>query len=228
MKRAFHTYDVFTQTRFAGNPLAIVSDGAGLDTATMQAIAREFNLSETVFLLPPEDPGHSAKARIFTPGMELPFAGHPTVGTAIFLAGERAREGVEPVSITLELAVGPVQAAVAGRAGKPPHAVFDIPQLAEEIGEAPPVEAVAAALALAPGEIGFETHRPSLFSAGNPFCFVPVKSLDAVARAQVVQQHWDEAFIPGRCPAAYVYTRETVDPNAAFHARMFWPAIGVG
>ena len=86
MTRKFHTFDVFTDTRFAGNPLAIVPDGEGLDTQQMQAIAREFNLSETVFILPPENEAHSARVRIFTPGRELPFAGHPTVVSDIFVS----------------------------------------------------------------------------------------------------------------------------------------------
>src|SRR5919205_937934 len=85
MSRRFVTLDVFTRRRLAGNPLAVVLDAQGLDTATMQAIAREFNLSETVFVLAPEDARHRARLRIFTPGRELPFAGHPTVGTAVLL-----------------------------------------------------------------------------------------------------------------------------------------------
>jgi trans-2,3-dihydro-3-hydroxyanthranilate isomerase len=86
MRLSFHTLDVFTTKRFGGNPLAVVHDADALDTATMQTIAREFNLSETVFVMKPEGPAHSARVRIFTPGTELPFAGHPTVGTAALLA----------------------------------------------------------------------------------------------------------------------------------------------
>ena len=85
MSRRFVTLDVFTTQPHAGNPLAVVLDGEGLDSAAMQTIAREFNLSETVFVFPPENPGHRAAIRIFTPGAELPFAGHPTVGTAVWL-----------------------------------------------------------------------------------------------------------------------------------------------
>src|SRR3954451_24899304 len=86
MRRRFVTLDVFTGKRFAGNPLAVVLQPDGLDTAAMQSIAREFNLSETVFVQPPENGSHRAKLRIFTPANELPFAGHPTVGTAVLLA----------------------------------------------------------------------------------------------------------------------------------------------
>src|SRR3954453_10817227 len=105
MRRRFHTLDVFTSQRFAGNPLAVVTEADGLDGAAMQAVAREFNLSETVFVLPPADKAHRAALRIFTPARELPFAGHPTVGTAVLLArldGGSSREFV------LEEAVGPV------------------------------------------------------------------------------------------------------------------------
>src|SRR5215510_6513039 len=86
MRRRFFTLDVFTAQRFAGNPLAVVLEPEGLDTAVMQAIAREFNIPETVFVYPPADAKHRARVRIFTPGREIPFAGHPTVGTAVLLA----------------------------------------------------------------------------------------------------------------------------------------------
>src|SRR4051812_21974218 len=91
-RRRYVTLDVFTEDRFAGNPLAVVLDSEGLDDAAMQRIAREFNLSETVFVWPPEDPRHRASLRIFTPARELPFAGHPTVGTAVLLG---LRQGTE-------------------------------------------------------------------------------------------------------------------------------------
>ena len=91
MARNYAIYDVFTDQRLAGNPLAVIFDGEGLDAPRMQAIAGEFNLSETVFVLPPENPAHAARIRIFTPGRELPFAGHPTVGSAIALA-ENAKQ----------------------------------------------------------------------------------------------------------------------------------------
>jgi len=234
MTREFHTFDVFTERAFAGNPLAIVTDGQGLDTQAMQTIAREFNLSETVFLLPPENPAHSARVRIFTPGMELPFAGHPTVGTAIFLAmqnwgqnGEES-EDEEDAIIVLEESVGPVRVGVRMRRDETPYAVFDLPKMAEEMGLARPNDAIAAALGITVEEIGFENHVPSVFSAGNPFGFVPVRNLEVISRVQILAQHWDDAFTSDSHPAAFVYTRETVDPDAAFHTRMFWPAIGIG
>src|SRR5689334_20139207 len=112
MRRRYFTLDVFTTKRFTGNPLAVVLESAGLDAAAMQAIAREFNLPETVFVYPPDDPRHRARVRIFTPGRELPFAGHPTVGTAVLLAhldgGDATRdfalaEGIGPVACSVRL-----------------------------------------------------------------------------------------------------------------------------
>jgi trans-2,3-dihydro-3-hydroxyanthranilate isomerase len=229
MTRKYHTLDVFTDTRFAGNPLAIVPDGSGLDDAEMQRIAREFNLSETVFILPPENEAHSARVRIFTPGRELPFAGHPTVGTAIFLAqqmtGNSERE--EDAIIVLEEGVGPVRVGVRLRPGEAPFAELDVPVLPEEVDKAAPGDRLAAALGLAPNDIGFENHVATQFSSGVPFTFVPVRDLDAIGRAVPRIQHWREAFGDHDHPNAFVYCRQTAHKSAAFHARMFAPTMGI-
>lgn len=229
MMRKFHTYDVFTDKALTGNGLAIVEGAEGLETDTMQAIAREFNLSETVFLFPPENETHSARVRIFTPGRELPFAGHPTVGTGIFLAmqklGKVTRE--EDAIIVLEENVGPVRCGVRLRPDEAPFAEFDVPSLPTETGTAGSSDEIAAALGLQPEEISFENHVPTIYSAGNPFTFVPVRNLDVIGRARIASQHWDTAFRPDTNPAAFIYTRETINHDAAFHARMFWPAIGI-
>lgn len=229
MAREFHTLDVFTSTLFAGNPLAVVPDGAGLDTEQMQRIAREFNLSETVFVLPPENPAHSAKVRIFTPGQELPFAGHPTVGTAILLAtqkfGEVERE--QDALIVLEENIGAVRVAVRVKPGEAPFAEFDLPALPREAGPVPPNDKIAPALGIAPNEIGFENHVPVRYSAGVGFTFVPVRNLDVLARATPVTQHWSTAFGEGDHPNAFVYCRQTIHRDATFHARMFAPMMGI-
>ena len=107
MRRRFVTLDVFTNRRFAGNPLAVVLDAERLDTGAMQAIAHEFNHPETVFIFPPSDPAHRARIRIFTPRRELPFAGHPTVGTAVLLGLRDG--GVMGREIVLEEGIGPVR-----------------------------------------------------------------------------------------------------------------------
>jgi trans-2,3-dihydro-3-hydroxyanthranilate isomerase len=229
MTRKFYTFDVFTDTRFAGNPLAIVPDGEGFDTSQMQQIAREFNLSETVFILPPDNEAHSAKVRIFTPGRELPFAGHPTVGTAIHLALQKVggSDREEDAIIVLEEEVGPVRVGVRLKPGEAAFAEFDVPVLPEEVGKAAPNDRLAAALGLAPNEVGFENHVATQFSSGVPFTFVPVRDLDAIGRATPQIQHWREAFGDHDHSNAFVYCRQTIHNGAAFHARMFAPTMGI-
>lgn len=229
MRLHFHTLDVFTESRFAGNPLAVVHDADALTDAQMQTVAREFSLSETVFLLKAERPAHTARMRIFTPAQELPFAGHPTVGAAALLSELRnpATHGEADSLIVLELKIGTVRIGVRQRPGKIPFAEFDLPKLPERGIAPPPVERLAAALGLIPSEIGFENHRPSVYSAGVPFLCVPIANRAAIARATVATQHFSSVFtspIPG---AAFLYTRDCVHNTSAFHARMFSPAMGV-
>ncbi len=224
MRRRYVTLDVFTRDRFAGNPLAVVLDGACLDAATMQAVAREFNLSETVFVLPPADPAHRARIRIFTPATELPFAGHPTVGTAALLASLDALRAGE---LVLEEAIGPVSCRVErGRDGLG-HARFALPRLPQRVGDAGRAADVAAALALSEADLGCDGFAPGLWSAGVTFAMVPLRGRDAVARARPDASRWERAFGAGRARGAYVFCRETVDPAHAFHARMFAPLLGV-
>lgn len=229
MAKTFHTLDVFADTKLEGNPLAVLPDGAGLSDEDMQAIAREFNLSETVFVLPPENEAHSAKVRIFTPNRELPFAGHPTVGTAIFLAlqkiGEPERE--EDAIFVLEQEVGPVRVGVRLKPREAPFAEFDVPVLPAESGTVAPNDRLAAALGLAPNDIGFENHTPTQYSSGVPFTFVPVRNLDAIGMAAPQLQHWRDAFGDGDHPNAFLYCRQTVHNDSAFHARMFAPTMGI-
>src|SRR5215470_10598805 len=154
MRRIFFTLDVFTRRRFAGNPLAVVLDAQGLDGAAMQSVAREFNLSETVFVLPPADKAHRAKLRIFTPARELPFAGHPTVGTAVLL--NRIDGGKGTRAIVLEEGIGPVRCTVEALDAETGGARFDLARLPAETGPAGPVAAIATALGLGEKDIGFD------------------------------------------------------------------------
>jgi trans-2,3-dihydro-3-hydroxyanthranilate isomerase len=223
--RAFAIYDVFSERRLAGNQLAVVFDAEGLSGDHMQAIAREFNLSETAFVLPVSDARHRARLRIFTPGHELPFAGHPTIGSAIALA-ERAGDP-SPSLFALEEGVGPVRCVVT-REGEAAFAEFDLAMLPEELPL--PVEgaAVGAALGLAPQDIGFENHRVSHWTAGVAYVCVPVASLAAAAQATFDTRAWLELGFPidvgnGQPPSAYIYCRDTIANDAAFHARMFVP-----
>jgi trans-2,3-dihydro-3-hydroxyanthranilate isomerase len=225
MRRKFFTLDVFTRRRYAGNPLAVVLDAGGLDDAAMQSIAREFNLSETVFVLPPAEKAHRAKLRIFTPAAELPFAGHPTVGTAVLL--NRIDGGAGARDIVLEEGIGPVRCTVDAINADTGHARFALAKLPAETGAAAPAAAIAAALSLSESDIGFDRFRPQRWSAGNPFNFVPLAGLDAMRRCRPDTAQWDAAFGNGRVIGAFLFCRETVEPGHAFHARMFAPRSGV-
>jgi trans-2,3-dihydro-3-hydroxyanthranilate isomerase len=226
MARRFQTLDVFTETALAGNPLAIVFDADGLGDAHMQAIAAEFNLSETVFVFEPRNAINTARVRIFTPKRELPFAGHPTVGTAALIAHGRARDllAAQDLRIVLEEPIGDVICSARHRQGQALAAYFELPKLPERLNGKPPSKAeIAANLGLEPEDIGFGGHKPSLYSAGAPYLFVPVRSLDAVGRAAPGAVAW--ATKDG--PATYVYASETARAGSAYHARMFAPAWGV-
>ncbi len=228
MERRYAIWDVFTEQPFAGNPLAVVLDAGGLSAESMQGIAREFNLSETVFVLPARLPAHTAHIRIFTPAAELQFAGHPTVGAAIQLADDRISGAAADCDalIVLEEGIGSIRVGVAGRRGHAPYAEFDVPKLPELAGAPAHDDRIAAALGLAPQEIGSANHKPSQYDAGTAFTFVPVRDLEAIGRAQIVSSYWDEAF-HGSAGKVYLYCRETIRHNAAFHARMFAPGVGV-
>jgi len=224
---AFHTLDVFTAQAFCGNPLAVVLDADGLSDAQMQAIAGEFNLSETVFVLAPRDPVHTARLRIFTPKAELPFAGHPTIGAACLIAELRAPEmfGRQPLQLALEEEAGPVLCEVT-RLGGAIHARFVTPQAPKILQRLEDRGALAAALGLEPTALGFDSHVPVVASAGLPFAFVPVDGLAALNRIAPQPAALGSALGMER-PAVCVYTRETADLAHHVQARVFVPGLGV-
>lgn len=221
MSRRYHILDVFTDTALVGNPLAVVTEAAGLDDARMQAIAREFNLSETVFVLPPEDSRHRACARIFTPTAELPFAGHPTVGTAVLLAILDGR--TTAAAFGLEERVGVVPCVTEPRGERAGFARFRLPKLPAHVGEGVAADAAAAALGVDVKDIGFGRHKPSLRQVGPPFHLIPLASLDALARARPSGTFDAVLTGPGVRPAAFLYA----PVNGGYRARMFAPAMGV-
>jgi trans-2,3-dihydro-3-hydroxyanthranilate isomerase len=223
MKLNFVTLDVFTATRFAGNSLAVVFDADGLADATMQAIAREFNFPETVFVRKPKAAGSTAEARIFTPALEMPFAGHPTVGTALALALRRGAGS----DIVLEEKIGPVKCRAAPQGTDRGRASFIIPVQPSKAGEPASKQAIAAALGIVADDIGFDGHQPSKWSAGNPTTFVPLRNIDAVRRCRINDAQWDAAFAIGSPSIAYMFCKETEQPAHHFHARMFAPTHGV-
>lgn len=227
MPRRFVTLDVFTDKALAGNPLAVVLDTEGLDVARMQAIAQEFNLSETVFVSPPSEARQRADIRIFTPARELPFAGHPTVGTAVLLA--ILDQDGEPGAVAFGLSekMGIVPCAVEVESAVKGSARFRLPRLPFTWGKGRETTDCAWALGLDPTEIGFDRHVPSRHSAGVAYDLVPVASLDALARAKPQGEAFDKAFGDSDHPSAYVYTRLPNADGLRFRARMFGPGMGV-
>lgn len=224
-------YDVFTDTRLAGNPLAIIFGADGLSDETMQTLAQELNLSETVFVQAAENPAHVARLRIFTPARELPFAGHPTVGTAIALC-ER-NHGLERPALdivcVLEENVGPVRCAVKLSEGVASFAEFDLPRNPGRIEMNLDRQGLADALGLKLGDLGFENHVASIWSAGVPFLLLPLHNLATVQSVEFDPMLWERAapLVEGRLTSAYVYCRGGVHHAARFHARMFSPDMGI-
>lgn len=224
MPRRFVTLDVFTDTALTGNPLAVVLDAEGLDSAAMQAIAAEFNLSETVFVLPPEVPRHRARLRIFTPASELPFAGHPTLGTAVLLALRDRRAGLtDAVAFGLEATLGTLACVVEPGEGCGTGR-FKMPVLPEFLGDGPAAALVAAALGLDPAEIGFARHAPSRHGAGPSFLFVPVATRAVLDGARVMSAALDELGPP---VALYCYAPDPEGVGHRYQARMFAPQLGI-
>lgn len=228
LRKRFYTADVFTDHIFGGNPLAVVPDATGLSDTQMQRIAREFSLSETAFVFPPESDDHTRRLRIFTPGTELPFAGHPTIGTAHVLAaiGEIALPG-EVTSVIFEEGVGPVRVRIQGDEEHPVSAELAAPQLPKIGPEHPPTEQIAAVLSLNPAELRNDSYAPQAVSCGVPFLFVPLRDQEALARAHVDRTRWKEHIASYWAPHLYCLAFDPDRPRSNLRARMFAPAMGI-
>jgi trans-2,3-dihydro-3-hydroxyanthranilate isomerase len=229
MKLTFHTLDVFTTQKFCGNPLAVVLGADRLSTEQMQTITKEFNLSETTFVMNPDDPAHTAKVRIFYPGGEMPFAGHPTLGTAALLAELKHKPGCSFESkITLELPAGLTPVTISRIADRV-NGIFTAPVIPCHItGPLPSVEHVAKALNITPSDIGFDGHGLANIIGGPRFFYVPVKSMDVLARASVREPMWTDMLSPlGHMHAGYIYTRGGGNAGTHFRARMYDPSGGI-
>ena len=225
MPLAFHTLDVFTDRPFTGNPLAVVTDADRLSGARMQAIAREFNLSETIFVLTPADPANTAAVRIFTPASELPFAGHPTIGCAVLLAGLDRKAGCPfETTVRLEEKLGVVPVVVRRLGPEPAYGEFTAPVLPQPGGDVPEAGLIAKALSLEPAEIGFSSHAPSVYKAGNSFLFVPLRSRRGLAGARADTGGWGAVRDAGAV-GVYLYCAGAGDVD--FHARLFAPDQGI-
>ncbi|HKS60246.1 MAG TPA: PhzF family phenazine biosynthesis protein, partial [Xanthobacteraceae bacterium] len=184
---------------------------------------REFNLSETVFVFPPADKANRAKLRIFTPARELPFAGHPTVGTAVLIG---RIDGGGQRTFTLEEQVGLVPCRVTSTGPDSGSASFDIPRLPSQTEGSADAGAIARALGLSPTDIGFDGLAAQRWSAGNPFTIVPVATIEAVGRCRPDLAHFEAAF-GGGFAAPFVVCRQTSEAGHDFHARMFAPGSGI-
>jgi trans-2,3-dihydro-3-hydroxyanthranilate isomerase len=215
----YEVWDVFTERRFAGNPLAVIMDARGLSLADMQTITREFNLSESTFVLPPENPSHTARIRIFTPGYEMPFAGHPTVGTAIAIAAARGLSGL----LKLELNAGVFDVTVETSARL--RAEFLNPNLPRENGAAPSAAAIERALSLPEGSVDVGAHRPRRVGAGVDFIYAKAP-LDAVRLAKVNSAAFDAIGLED-IVGILLYAEGGEATDATYHARMFAPGAGV-
>jgi len=240
MQRRYVTTDVFTDRLFGGNPLAVVLDAGGLTDTQMQAIAREFNYSETTFVLPPQAAAHTAQVRIYTPRVEVPFAGHPNVGTAFVLARERARQGLAdvgqfvfeeraglvPITLLRERGTG---AASAPASGAVIGAELRAPEALSRRSVVSP-QSAAECLSLPVSAIATNRHAPQVVSVGLPFLVVELNSREALraARADVAAH---EALLPlDGADCVFTYVREAptaADGSIVLHARMFAPLDGV-
>ena len=225
MKRRFTTLDVFTAERFAGNPLAVVQDGEGLDAKVMQAIAREFGLPETVFVLPAADPSHAARVRIFTPATELPFAGHPTVGCAALLG--LLSSPSQPKALILEEQIGLVRCHVDPRGSEIAHARFELPVLPRKMDWDANMAAVSAALGVSPSDIDAPRFKLEKWSAGVDMFMIAVNGPAVLAAVRPDISRWEDAFGKSGPRAAYVFCPQGALPANIYRARMFAPLLGI-
>ena len=225
---AYYTADVFTSRRFGGNQLAVLPHADGLTGEQMHTIAREFNLSETTFVLPPADARHTRRVRIFTPGGELPFAGHPTIGTAFVLAsiGEIPLQGAE-TRIVFEEGVGPVPVVIRAKDGRPGFCQLTAAKPPEVGPPLPPRAELAAVLGLDEADIVDGQYGPQTVSAGLFFAMIPLRNRDAVRRAQVRMDPWRRSLAGTPGENIMIFAFDPEDPAHHLRARMYGPGVAV-
>jgi trans-2,3-dihydro-3-hydroxyanthranilate isomerase len=229
MKRRYVTVDVFTDRMFGGNPLAVVLDAAGLSASQMQAIAIEFNYSETTFVLPRKNPDHSAWVRIFTPISEVPFAGHPNVGTAFALAREMAERNERvPGQFVFEEEAGLVPVTLLQENGAVIGAELLAPEPLSRRAQVTP-ESAAACLSLTAEDIRTDRHQPQVFSVGLPFLVVELASRGALRRAAPNRAAYSEVLPLDGARSVYAYSRalggEPSEAGSDIQARTFSPRM---
>lgn len=218
----FYTVDVFTNQVFGGNPLAVFPEAEGLTAIQMQQIAREFNLSETVFVLRPQNPEATHRLRIFTPQTELPFAGHPTLGTA-YVIGRLSSMS----SVIFEEGVGLIRVEIERKNGSPVYTELASTSMPEYGPKPPETGQLAQLLGLDIQDIGIDNYQPAAVSGGVPFLFVPLRNLEAINKARLNRQVWEEILSSYWAPQIYLFTWETINSEVDLHARMFAPGLGI-
>jgi trans-2,3-dihydro-3-hydroxyanthranilate isomerase len=224
MRYRYYICDVFTETRFGGNPLAVLPEAEGLTDRQMQQIAREFNFSESTFVFP-SNAGHTRRVRIFTPTQELPFAGHPNIGTAFVLAATGQLGEVGPsMTVTFEEGAGPVPIAIRADPGKAIRCELAAPETLS-LGDTVSAPLLAPAVSLTPGDIVTRTHRPQTASVGLPFLMAEVTDRTALERARVHLGGFDALSAAGVPPDVHLYTHS--DDAFDLRTRMFAPLDGI-
>ncbi len=214
---------MFTEQRFGGNQLAVLPDAQKLSDWQMQQVAREFNFSETAFVLPAET-GHTRKVRIFTPTTEIPFAGHPNIGTAFVLAETGALGKEIPDTVLFEEKAGLVSIEIQANLDSPTSFELKAPQVLT-LQEFPAIRSVAKALSLRENEIVVTTHAPTVASVGLPFLFVEVLDLSVLSQVRIDMAGFDRLLVEGAVPYVHVYTPKTGSTD--IQARVFAPLDGV-
>jgi trans-2,3-dihydro-3-hydroxyanthranilate isomerase len=219
--RRYVTVDVFTEERFRGNPLAVVLDAIGLQTSEMQQIAVEFGYSETTFVLPPTTAAHTAEVRIFTPTGEVPFAGHPNVGTAVVLAREWQAAGrALPSTFQFEQKAGLVPVRIGQTNGVPTSAELTAPEPLS-VGPTISTEDAGLSLGIDPSEVVTRTHSPMVASVGLRFLLVEVNSIEALSRSSGDLSAHRRVLQPIGADGVYGYVRR--QGTTELSARMFAP-----
>ncbi|AFY79571.1 MAG: PhzF family phenazine biosynthesis protein [Hydrococcus sp. C42_A2020_068] len=228
MRHKFYTADVFTDRIFGGNPLAVLPNAQGLNAQQMQRVAKGFNLSETVFVLPAETSQGTRRLRIFTPATEIPFAGHPTVGTAYILSaiGEIALQG-EVTTVIFEEGIGMVPVKIRAEAGKPIYSELTASQLPQFGSESPPIAELASMLSLEISDLLNGEDYPQAVSCGLPFLFIPLRDREALGRVKLNRERWQQLLSNYWTSSVYPFCYDPELEGSDIRARMFDPGFGI-
>ncbi len=225
MNIEYYTVDVFTDKPFGGNQLAVIPDARGISGSLMQKIAKEFNFSETTFVLPPDNPQNDCRFRIFTPGMEIPTAGHPTVGTVYVLLNHTGIYPKHEQYMMVEQKIGDIKVTFRKESGK--HKQITMSQPLPVFGEINEnYNRIAEILSLSHSDI-VQNYPMQAVSCGNNFLFIPLRSLEAIKKIRVRTDLLDYYSDQHSTTELYVFTMETENPSSTTHGRMFAPLFDI-